>query len=99
MPIYEYQCQSCHHHFEEIQKVSDPPVATCPKCHGGIQRLISQTSFALKGEGWYKDGYAKPGPAKTTEPSTAKPNTTEPAKSSTPAATKPTPPSSTNKGD
>ena len=64
MPIYEYQCQNCHHRFEEIQKVSDAPVASCPKCKGTVDRLISQTSFALKGEGWYKDGYAKPVPKK-----------------------------------
>lgn len=64
MPIYEYQCAACHHQFEEIQKLSDPPVAECPKCHGTVQRLISQTSFALKGEGWYKDGYHKPAPKK-----------------------------------
>lgn len=61
MPIYEYQCQNCHHTFEEIQKVSDPHVGTCPQCGGTVERLISQTSFALKGGGWYKDGYAKPG--------------------------------------
>lgn len=67
MPIYEYRCQKCHHHFEEIQKVSDPAVAECPKCHGTVQRLISQTRFALKGEGWYKDGYHKPAPKKEAE--------------------------------
>lgn len=60
MPIYEYKCQKCHHTFEEIQKVNDPHVASCPKCDGTVERLISQTSFALKGGGWYKDGYAKP---------------------------------------
>ncbi|PIR21000.1 MAG: FmdB family transcriptional regulator [Deltaproteobacteria bacterium CG11_big_fil_rev_8_21_14_0_20_47_16] len=60
MPIYEYTCQSCHHHFEEIQKISDPVVMACPKCGKDASRQISQTSFSLKGEGWYKDGYAKP---------------------------------------
>lgn len=85
MPIYEYKCASCHHQFEEIQKVSDPHVAECPECHGTVQRLISQTSFALKGEGWYKDGYAKPAPKKDDAGSKEKPAESKPA---TPSPTK-----------
>lgn len=66
MPIYEYECQSCGHRFEEWQKMSDKPVSVCPKCEGGkVERLISQTSFQLKGGGWYRDLYSssKPGSA------------------------------------
>jgi putative FmdB family regulatory protein len=87
MPIYEYQCQSCHHHFEEIQKVSDAPIACCPKCKGTVDRLISQTSFALKGEGWYKDGYAKPAPKKD---DTASTKSAEKPAENKPAVTPPT---------
>lgn len=64
MPIYEYECQSCNHRFEEWQKISDKPIEYCPKCQTGrVQKLISQTSFQLKGGGWYSDLYAskKPG--------------------------------------
>ena len=58
VPIYEYGCASCGHHFEEIQKVSDEPIAICPKCEDGkVKRLISAPSFHLKGGGWYKDHY------------------------------------------
>lgn len=94
MPIYEYRCQKCQYQFEEIQKMSDPPVAVCPKCNGQVERLISQTSFALKGQGWYKDGYSsvKPEPAKPAAAAT----TTATDK---PAKTEPKPPASTNKGD
>ena len=58
MPIYEYRCKSCGKIFELFQKMSDKPVGKCPKCGDKAKRLISQTSFTLKGEGWYKDGYA-----------------------------------------
>lgn len=64
MPIYEYACAACRHQFEEWQKMSDPPVKVCPKCKARkVERLISQTSFQLKGGGWYSDLYAssKPG--------------------------------------
>ena len=63
MPIYEYACAACGHQFEEWQKMSDKPVRTCPKCKAKkVEKLISQTSFTLKGGGWYADLYAGPKP-------------------------------------
>lgn len=57
MPTYEYACRACGHHFEEIHKISDPPVEVCPKCgEKQAQRLISQGNFILKGGGWYTTG-------------------------------------------
>lgn len=61
MPIYEYQCQSCEHHFELRQKFSDPPADKCPECGGSVQKLISSTAFSLKGGGWYAEGYGSGG--------------------------------------
>ena len=58
MPIYEYRCKGCKKEFELLQKITDEPLATCPKCGKQVKRLISQTSFTLKGGGWYKDGYS-----------------------------------------
>jgi putative FmdB family regulatory protein len=59
MPVYEYECKACGHLFEEWQKMSDEPVKICPKCNEKqVERLISQTSFQLKGGGWYKDLYS-----------------------------------------
>jgi len=58
MPLYEYECPKCHKHFEVTQKIKDEPKATCPACGSEARRLISQTTFSLKGGGWYKDGYA-----------------------------------------
>jgi putative FmdB family regulatory protein len=59
MPVYEYECGKCGHRFEEWQKISDKPIQTCPKCKAKkVQKLISATSFQLKGGGWYSDLYA-----------------------------------------
>lgn len=61
MPIYEYRCKGCKKDFEVLQKITDDPLAACPACGKQVKRLISQTSFTLKGGGWYKDGYASTG--------------------------------------
>ena len=59
MPIYEYQCEKCQHEFEKEQRISDPPVKTCPVCKSRkVKKLISRTSFVLKGGGWYSDLYS-----------------------------------------
>jgi len=61
MPIYVYECQeeTCGHSFEKIQKLSDPPKCPCEKCGKGAKRVMGVSSFALKGQGWYRDGYTK----------------------------------------
>ncbi len=58
MPIYEYKCRSCNEHMEVMQKISDPKLTVCPECGGELTKLISNTSFVLKGGGWYADGYS-----------------------------------------
>ena len=59
MPIYEYLCEKCSHEFEREQRITDDPVKTCPKCRSRrVKKLISQTSFVLKGGGWYSDLYS-----------------------------------------
>jgi putative FmdB family regulatory protein len=64
MPVYEYECSACSHRFEEWQKINDRPVNVCPKCKARkVERLISHTSFQLKGGGWYGDLYASKRPA------------------------------------
>ena len=57
MPVYEYKCSKCSSQFEKRQKFSDPPVKTCPDCGGNVEKMISSTSFSLKGEGWFNSGY------------------------------------------
>jgi putative FmdB family regulatory protein len=61
MPLYEYQCESCGHRFEVIQKFSDAPVATCQKCGGPVQKLLSSPAIQFKGSGWYITDYARSG--------------------------------------
>lgn len=58
MPIYEYACDSCGNVEEVLQKFSDSPLTTCAKCSGELHKLISQSSFHLKGSGWYVTDYA-----------------------------------------
>ncbi len=72
MPIYEYQCQSCGLIVENWQKISDPPVETCEACGGKMRKLISQSTFHLKGSGWYVTDYARKGtsPGKSERPKT-----------------------------
>jgi putative FmdB family regulatory protein len=54
MPIYEYECTSCHHHFELIQKFNELPIKQCSQCfQNTATRLVSAPSFQLKGSGWY----------------------------------------------
>lgn len=58
MPIYEYQCRSCGHEFETIQKVSDPPITECPACgKPELIKLVSAAGFRLKGGGWYETDF------------------------------------------
>src|SRR5438552_3125230 len=59
MPIYEYRCEHCGD-FEEMQRITDPPLVRCPTCRRKVRRLISNTSFQLKGTGWYATDYARP---------------------------------------
>jgi putative FmdB family regulatory protein len=61
MPLYEYECQSCHRRLEIIRKFSDPPLEVCPHCGGRLEKLISSPAFHLKGSGWYATDYARKG--------------------------------------
>lgn len=62
MPIYEYQCGKCGKLMEVLQKISDPGPSKCDECGSKkVGRVMSQTSFQLKGEGWYITDYARKG--------------------------------------
>ena len=58
MPLYDFKCEECDYIFELIQKHSDDN-PQCIKCAKDTKKIISKTSFILKGDGWYKDGYSK----------------------------------------
>jgi putative FmdB family regulatory protein len=63
MPLYEYECTSCHRRTEKIQKYSDADLTVCPHCGGPLERTITAAAISFKGGGWYKDGYASAKPA------------------------------------
>ena len=58
MPFYEYECSKCGYQTEILQKITDPPITKCELCNGRMKRLISQSTFHLKGSGWYVTDYA-----------------------------------------
>jgi putative FmdB family regulatory protein len=59
MPVYEYECTSCNGRFEMTRKFSDPEVTVCQLCNAqSVRKLLSPTSFVLKGSGWYATDYA-----------------------------------------
>ena len=58
MPIYEYECTKCGHQTEIWQKFSEAPITKCEMCRGKVKKLISQSTFHLKGTGWYVTDYA-----------------------------------------
>lgn len=57
MPVYEYKCTRCSEQFEVTQKMTDAPLTDCKSCRGELKKLITNTSFVLKGSGWYVSDY------------------------------------------
>jgi putative FmdB family regulatory protein len=53
MPIYEYRCSTCHKKFEKIESFFAPHTCECKFCHSQAERVVSLSSFILKGTGWY----------------------------------------------
>ncbi len=65
MPIFEYRCKECNETYEEFIRSKEEEPTSCKKCGGDLEKIISTTSFVLKGKGWAKDSYSpKPEPAK-----------------------------------
>jgi putative FmdB family regulatory protein len=71
MPLYEYECAKCSKVLEVMQKFSDSPLTECPECQGPVQKLMSMTSFALKGSGWYTSDYKRKGTSSSDNSSTS----------------------------
>jgi putative FmdB family regulatory protein len=100
MPLYEYRCGACGHEFEVLQKMSDRPIRKCESC-GRLKakRAISQTSFVLKGSGWYATDYGgrKNGTSRDNAADKSESSSGEKPSSDKPSAKKPTDGSSTQK--
>ena len=63
MPTYGYRCSSCGHQFEIYQRVSDQPLAVCPKCQGKLTKILYPVGIAFKGSGFYTTDYKGSGTA------------------------------------
>lgn len=79
MPLYEYQCDACAHRFELIQKFSDPPPASCPRCDGAVRKLVSSPAIQFKGTGWYVTDYARQDRKEAPDAGESKPDATSDA--------------------
>jgi putative FmdB family regulatory protein len=94
MPIYEYLCKKCGE-FEIMQKINERPLSRCPTCHTKVTKLISNSSFQLKGSGWYVTDYARKGmsgkdtPTKDTPTKDKAESKSEPSSSKTEATASP----------
>ena len=87
MPIYEYACKTCEKTIDVLQKVSDPTPETCSACgaQGSLSKVVSRTSFVLKGGGWYSDLYSstkKDGSSSSSSPSSSSSSSTSSSGSS-----------------
>jgi putative FmdB family regulatory protein len=104
VPIYEYKCQKCGKELELMHKVNDPAPPKCPECQaeGSLEKLVSRTSFQLKGGGWYSDLYSSTkkgdtssgGAASSATPTAAPASSSSTSSSSAPAAAPASSPSS-----
>jgi putative FmdB family regulatory protein len=114
MPLYEYECTTCHKHTEKIQKFSDPEITVCPFCSGPLERVLSAPAISFKGGGWYADGYGNAKPksssdsasngtsgdgAKSTTSSDSKSSTDSSTPTSAPATPAPAPAPATSSSD
>ncbi|RZD17317.1 MAG: zinc ribbon domain-containing protein [Candidatus Acididesulfobacter guangdongensis] len=77
MPIREYKCTKCGDTTEVIQKINEKPLEVCSKCGGKLEKLISNSSFVLKGSGWYKTDYGSGSKPSSSSPAAAHHHSTE----------------------
>jgi putative FmdB family regulatory protein len=75
MPIYEYKCRKCGKQFEAFQGITEPELKSCKFCKGKVHKLVSLSSFSLKGSGWYVTDYAGKKPPVKTEKTETKAET------------------------
>jgi putative FmdB family regulatory protein len=97
VPIYEYQCKKCGEVFEAFQKITDEPLSNCKFCRGKVEKLISHSSFQLKGSGWYLTDYARRSSSSSQDKPKSSEGTGKPAETKASTETKSTDKSPENK--
>ncbi|MBU2648049.1 zinc ribbon domain-containing protein [bacterium] len=61
MPLFEFECESCHHRFEELMTVSDTRLPECPKCHQvHAKKLVSAGAIRANGGSTSSSAYSAP---------------------------------------
>lgn len=96
MPLYEYRCKKCGHHFEKIQSFRAPDEKECPVCGGAVERLISAPAIRFKGSGWYATDYA--GKNESSMPSSHSSEAAENGKATTTPASQASKPAAVSSG-
>jgi len=100
MPIYEYKCRKCGKQFEAFQGITEPELKSCKFCKGKVHKLVSLSSFSLKGSGWYVTDYAGKKPPVAAKAEKAEPKVeTKATESSTTSADTSSPTSASSKED
>jgi putative FmdB family regulatory protein len=112
MPLYEYECQSCHRRIEKIKtSFSAAPETVCPHCGGKLEQTLSAPAVQFKGAGFYVTDYkgnsaaAKPasGSAETSgssdKPASSTADAAKPASAPAKTESAATPSSSSAKSD
>src|SRR6202171_2824114 len=61
MPTYGYRCANCGHQFEIVQRISEEPLKTCPKCQGKLSKVLYPVGISFKGSGFYTTDYKSSG--------------------------------------
>ena len=97
MPIYAFECDSCGHQFDRLQRLSDADPTVCPECGAEqVRRQLTAPSFRLAGAGWYETDFKKDGDKKRNLVDKAdSPTTSAPAKTETKVEAKSEPKAST----
>jgi len=85
MPLYEYECTTCHRRIEKIQKFSDAELTVCSHCGGPLERTITAAAFSFQGGGWYKDGYGSVKPPSSADSSSSSSSDSTDSSSAAPA--------------
>ena len=65
MPTYSYACTACEHHFDTVQKFTDPSLTDCPECSGRLRKLFSSVGIVFKGSGFYRNDSRASSPAES----------------------------------
>ena len=89
MPLYEYECFVCGHHFDKIRRVANAADVSCPECDGAVRRILSAPALQFKGSGWYVTDYGKGNGGRSTALAKSEDSPPPPPKPDSPAKSKP----------